>query len=127
MEKRLFKKYFKLPLKSDPYSKKIVWTTDNDRAFDFKRSGVSPEDMKNILDKLNGEGHKVIKGELTHSEGIISLNGEEIITIRSWGRLTGTGGGLGLSVNKACEIQDDFCDWIIEKLKDEERINKQVV
>lgn len=112
---RLFEKYFKLPLIQSDYNPKMVWTQDENRAFDFKIT-VSRSDSKNIVNCLNGLTNKKIDGVLTHKGGTISLDGTEILFIRSWGRLTGVGGGLGLKLEKAAAIQDDFCEWIIEQL-----------
>lgn len=113
---RLFEKYFKLPLVQDDYAPKMVWTESYDRAFDFERT-VKSGDAKKIVSKLNGAIDGKLEGELTHSDGYVYLDGEKLLFIRSWGRLTG-GGALNLSPEKAVEIQDDFCEWIIEKLKE---------
>lgn len=115
MEKRLFEKYFSLPLEAEDYAPSMVWTKEYDRAFDILSGDT--ESKKNIVLKLNGEIDKSIKNELTYEDGTIFIDGLKFINIRSWGRLTGTGGGLGLHPNKAAEIQDDFAKWIIEKLQ----------
>ena len=110
-----FKKYFKLPLVQDEYAPFMVWDNDNNRAFDFLI-----DDRKEIRDifKILSDEDAGIKGELTHDDGDVLLDGTPILMVRSWGRLTGTGGGLGLSSVKATEIQDQFCEWIIDNLKE---------
>jgi len=114
-----FKKYFKLPLVHDEYAPCMVWDSDDNRALDFTFD--DKENQVKIVKLLNGELDKesYIKGEFTHKGGEIYLDGSKLLMVRSWGRLTGTGGGLGLSTDKAAEIQDGFCDWIINTLKGE--------
>lgn len=45
----------------------------------------------------------------------ILMNGEPCICIRGWGELTGIG-GYGLSREEAAKIQDDFKEFLIDKL-----------
>jgi len=126
----MFKKYFKLPLQFS-YGFTKVSTDDNNMAFDFVSSWLKIENGFNLTDSqkgliveiINGEDFKLPK-ELSFTidgEANVHLlqNGKDkgiILFIRSWGRLTGTGGGLGLSEDKAIEIQDSFGEYIIEKL-----------
>lgn len=110
-----FKKYFKLPLVLDDWGG-IVWTEDYNRAFDFLLDDKNSQ--KNTVDKLNGDFGKKVDGKLTYKDSYVMLDGENIISIRSWGRLTGTGGGLGLKPDKASNIQDEFGEWIIKTLKE---------
>jgi len=48
-------------------------------------------------------------------EGVITFDDKEIITIRGWGFLTGTG-GLNLSGDEANEIQNKLGEYLTEKL-----------
>jgi len=112
-----FKKYFGFPLVHDDYASFIVWDSDDNRAFDFIHDDEA--DQSRIVSILNSDSDNTpsISGEFRHEGGEIFLDGHKLLMVRSWGRLTGTGGGLGLSAEKAIEIQDEFCDWIINKLK----------
>ena len=113
-----FKKYFILPLVHDEYATCMVWDSDDNRAFDFCIS--DEETQKRIVNKLNGKEKKRVDNELMFGDGYVYADGEKLLFVRSWGRLTGTGGGLGLKHEKAAEIQDEFCKWIIETLKTKE-------
>lgn len=110
--------YFKLPLKEDQYDPSMVWTEDNKKAFDISRE-VDSISCKLIVDKLNGKNKIPFNVNFTYDNGTIYLVGKTYIDIRSWGRLTGTGGGLGLHPDIAAKIQDNFAEWIIKKLKEE--------
>lgn len=109
-----FKEYFKFPLRQDEYAPFIVWTADNERAFDFCIS--DKEIMTKIMNVLSGDSEKRIQQIITHKDGILFIGDNKLLMIRSWGHLTGQGGGLGLSSERATEIQNEFCEWIIETL-----------
>jgi len=114
----IHKKYFKIPLNSSEFAPFMVWTADGERAFDFCIEGK--KDMLKIVDKLNGNEPKSMKSHvLMYDDGYVYADGHKLLFIRSWGRLTGTGGGLGLSSEKASEIQDSFGEWIIDTLLSE--------
>lgn len=119
-----FKEYFRFPLKGD-YG--LVFTYDNRRAFDFAnswcyRDGLIADDnnQANIIEVLNGSGKKITTDlKLSHDNGIIysEINGrkQELIIIRGWGYLTGTG-GLNLKDDLAAVIQDEFANYIVKML-----------
>jgi len=101
-----------------------IMTANGDRAFDFTDS-VSREYASSIVIVLNEEmDHIVPSGQYTYKDGSVhfSMGGttEEILSIRSWGRLTG---GLKLSVEKATVIQDQFGQWIVDTLNNKEMLN----
>lgn len=118
----MHEKYFKPPFKF-PFGFSKVFTNDSNMAFDFVSKmfeptayEMSPEDKQGLLDILNGADKKMeTKLDLGYANGTITLDGRPFIWIRSWGRLTGTGGGLGLPDDKARQIQDSFANHIIEK------------
>jgi hypothetical protein len=118
----MHEKYFKPPF-SLPYGHTKVFTSDSQMAFDFVSKTFEPtaceisnEDKQKLLDILNGSDTVyTTKLDFAYKNGTITLNGNPFVWIRSWGRLTGTGGGLGLSVNEATEIQNSFGNYIIEK------------
>lgn len=121
-----FTDFYKLPLKT--YDSGIVWTADDKRAFDFPLKEMdndgfylSDEEMQTIVSIINGE-NKVFGSELklSYNDSYI-LNEEDgvpkmFISIRGWGALTG---GLHLDNITAIKIQDDFAEFIINKLKQE--------
>jgi len=91
-------------------------------AFDFPQKWlyencdeVSIEDQDKIIDILNGKDNSKSDLELTYKDATIYQNGKEFIIIRGWGHLTGCG-GLNLNEDEAVIIQDDFANYIIEKL-----------
>jgi len=120
----MYKDYFKKPFKF-LFGQTKVFTSDNQIAFDFVPKMIEPdayimsfEDKQGIIDIINGAEKKINNNFKFKCEcGTIFLNEKPFIWIRSWGRLTGTGGGLGLSSEKAKEIQDSFANFIIKKLE----------
>lgn len=119
----MYKEYYKQPYELKfGYTK--VWTADNNMAFDFVPKMIEPdayemslEDKQGLLDIINGTDKKISNNfKFRYECGTIFLNDKPFIWIRSWGRLTSTGGGLGLSTEKATEIQDSFGNYIVERL-----------
>jgi hypothetical protein len=119
--------FYKRPLVKDGYSD---WVYDSKSNFVFQFElknydkfgkrilGVS-ELINQVIFSLNSLDHEPIE-ELSLSvnpnDPIQILNhGKLFITIRGWGNLTGIG-GYNFDEEKASKIQDDFRDWIIEKL-----------
>lgn len=75
-----------------------------------------------FIDKLNGTlDKKLKKGNVIVEGGEVYFNHPDnagpvkIFLIRGWGRLTGTG-GLRLSPEEAAKLQDDFGEYIVNKL-----------
>lgn len=72
-----------------------------------------------IIDLLNGNGEKTVKKEVKYNkDGYVSIDGINVMLLRGWGHLTGCG-ALNLPPEEAIEIQDDFGEWIVKKLKQE--------
>jgi hypothetical protein len=119
----MYKDYFKLPLRFW-FGQTKVFTNDDQIAFDFVPIMIEPnayqmslEDKQGIIDIINGNDKKMQNDfKFKYDSGTIFLNDKPFIWIRSWGRLTGTGGGLGLSGEKATQIQDSFGNYIVETL-----------
>ena len=119
-EVRLYKEYFKFPLKRR-YSK--VFTDDFGMALDFVLPmmsnnvfNISEENKDNVVKILNGEKATIEpKLKLEYKDGTIYSNGQEFMCVRSWGRLTGIG-GYNLPFEKAAAIQDDFAKFVIDTL-----------
>jgi hypothetical protein len=113
-----WKDVFTPPFKTDGYC--------NNRIYDSKgrfslNSFVGKALTKTILQKLNGELSKMVhNGTFVYKNGYIVFehNNEgkiNVLLIRAWGRLTGTG-GLNLRPDVAAKLQDDFAQWIVETL-----------
>jgi hypothetical protein len=70
-----------------------------------------------ILGKLNDE-HKektIFPFNLSDGKDEIVHDGRSILLIRGWGRLTGVG-GLSLDSELAVKLQNEFADWVVQKL-----------
>lgn len=75
------------------------------------------EFIKDCIDKINGKDVSLeVQFEKENNQIFIINQKEPIIIIRGWGYLTGTGGGLGLSHEIAAKIQDEFAEFLLEKL-----------
>ena len=93
-----------------------VYDGKNNFVFEFEK-GVSKDLQKETIFSLNALNHEPISNlKLSVLVAIEILNdGQKFICIRGWGNLTGTG-GYHFSQEKAAKIQDDFRDWIIDKI-----------
>ena len=94
-----------------------VYTQGDVRCFDWI-ARVDSRTRKELIRILNGNSKKRVKHEVKYDKGIVSIKGVNIIRIRGWGHLTGCG-ALNLPPEEAIEIQDDFGEWIVKKLKQE--------
>jgi hypothetical protein len=120
----MHKNYFKPPFKFW-FGATKVFTSDEQLAFDFVPKMIEPdayemslEDKQGLIDIINGAEKKITNDfNFKYECGTIFLNEKPFIWIRSWGRLTGQGGGLGLSTEEAIKIQESFANFIIEKLE----------
>jgi hypothetical protein len=115
-----FKEIYKAPFENTwgiVFSSTEVWSLDFVRTTDL---GEFLQDR--IVKALNSEEHKGFYPEDdieylgTLGDAEILYQGNPIMKIRGWGHLTGIG-GLNLDTEKAAKIQDDFGEWIVEKLK----------
>jgi len=111
--KRIFEKAFTPPFKVDDM---LGWVWDANHNFAFQFLINLPKDKAREFENIiNGNAKPKIKNEYKHEEGVISINGKQLILMRGWGYLTGTG-GLNLDSETAADIQDDLADYIVEKL-----------
>lgn len=82
-------------------------------------SVVDRPTRKELIDILNGKSKKAVKCEVKYDgNGTVCMKDINVIHIRGWGHLTGCG-ALNLPPEEAIEIQDDFGEWIVKKLKQE--------
>lgn len=123
-----FKNYFKFPLKylEDHFmSEAMVFTSDSHRAFDFLFDDNGSGLKKDIVKVLNGEKvHPSVKSRLgtnfEYDKGLLTVDSSRILVIRGWGYLTGIG-ALNLDSTLAAEIQDEFGEYILNKLMNEDQ------
>jgi hypothetical protein len=109
---KTYKDVYQLPLEDNH-----GWIYDQKMNFVFQFMIDNEELEKRILDVINGKNN-LTNPEISfiHENGIIKNNkGQELILIRGWGNLTGTG-ALNLSDKEASNIQDTFADFIVERL-----------
>lgn len=73
--------------------------------------------IRNICDTLSNEDTHLNLGNITYANDVfIQKDNENILLLRGWGHLTG-GGALNLPDKEAIQIQNEFRDWVISKLK----------
>ena len=111
---KTWKDIYELPLRQDEYGS---WVYDNKDNFVFQFEKVNEKNQKDILDILNGvRASENIEHTFTYEDCYIVMDGtRQILLIRGWGNLTGTG-AHNLPAEEAANIQDTFAAWIIEKL-----------
>jgi len=123
MKKLNFKDIYKPPFKN---IWNIVHCSNDVFAFQIS-STVSNKKGTDITEILNcgySENQKLIFeniDSLRYEESYLYLGDKEIISIRGYGYLTGTG-GLNLSVEVADKIQDDFGMWVLGVLKNKIKV-----
>lgn len=118
-----FKKYFKFPLHA--VNDFMINTNDGHRAFDLLVKLGSGQ-LGKILTLLNDE-NAIIPIRSSHkygySNGRINIDGKRFLNIRGWGMLTGVG-SYNLSADDAIRIQDEFAEYIINRLKCNEKYSE---
>lgn len=115
--KNTFKKYYNSPF-VNYCGRQVYCENSNIHAFDFVN--ITETKKRKIINILNGgrETLKKFNPNLLKNtyDSFITYKGERFISIRGWGKLTGVG-GCNLEEEIACKVQDDFADWIIQKIK----------
>lgn len=126
--KHNFKEYYKFPLKREEYDTVYVWTVNSHMALQFPLKGIHQKIFEltikqktAIVNIINGTPTKIDIdfSKIKDNAGDICIKNKVLFTIRGWGMLTGRG-GFNLHTDKAIEIQEDFIDYIIDKLKTNE-------
>lgn len=131
-----WKDCYKMPLHLDKYGV-FAWDAEGNMALSgFKRKfdergDYLPEErerIKHIIDVINGDcpsdfnpGWKLSDEERC----AINYNGEYQFLVRGWGHLIGCG-GLNLPGDLAAKIQDEFIDYIINRLNGEQLWNNLI-
>ncbi len=109
-----WKEVYQLPLHQDKYNS-WVWDTIDNFVFQFEIKDRGKRIL--LTNVING------KEKLTNSniifihdkEMIKDSEGNNVILIRGWGNLTGTG-AMNLPEETAAIIQDTFAEFIVEQL-----------
>lgn len=108
-----FEKYYKFPLKMR--NSVQAKTSDNHSAIDFL---VSDDEFKeSVLNVLNNSSDLPgkYKSEYKYDCCEIYKDGRKVMRVRGWGYLTGIS-ALNLPTKEAIKIQDEFGEYIVNKL-----------
>lgn len=116
-----WKEVYQLPLHIDKHGS-YAWSKNGTMALTFETGEGEKQFVKamkradKILRCINGENVHVsdISWHLKN-ECEVYLGDEWVFTVRGWGHLTGIG-GLHLNADQACEVQDGFIKYILERL-----------
>lgn len=112
MSKVNFKDVWKFPLVADSYGI-YAFSANGTMALTF--GSRDAETRKDVVACINGEVESTTKGRWTMTGTKFYLDGEFQFMVRGWGHLIGTG-GLHLDSDDAMETQDDFINYIFERL-----------
>ena len=114
-----FRDVWTLPLRMDDYS--YAWDQNDVMALTFE-DGDNEQDFnnmralaKNVVAAINGKEESDTKGRWTHETCDFYLDGKYAFCVRGWGHLRGPG-GLNLTDESAARIQDEFIDFIYERI-----------
>lgn len=111
---RTYKDVYKLPLEMAEYGR---WVYDANSNFVFQFEQHDKDVNKKFLDVINDVAFEhPTKHPFHHDNGYIkNRDGVDILLIRGWGNLTGTG-GMNLQPEEAANIQDTFAEFIVNQL-----------
>lgn len=116
MNKELtFKDVYKLPLINDYYTRRIL---SSNGVLTFEKIIDNEVVINNILKIINGESNEVVKKDVSYEQGYIKIGGYHIFRAFDYGYIM-INDSFGLSPNEADKIQDDFANWVVNKLKGE--------
>jgi len=107
-----WRKYYKMPLRLDDWGH-MVWDSKNTHALDFNDKTTTEYMQEQIVDAINEKGGYRISNLYVEDGVDFYKDGEYIFCVRGWGYLTGT---CNLPSEKAAKVQDEFVDFIFEKL-----------
>lgn len=118
---------WKLPLKLDDFGF-YVWDANDKMALMFYENEEYDDDVdfapiaqrirSQMISQINGESYFAPFTGLRYEKGeFINNDGDNVLCVRGFGHLTGVG-GLNLNDEEASRIQDEFGQYIIEKLHD---------
>jgi hypothetical protein len=78
-------------------------------------SSVSQKNLVKVVELLNGERtDKFKKDDIIVKKDKLFIEGD-VILVRGWGKLIGSG-GLNLPPQEAAKLQDDFIAWVVDSI-----------
>ena len=107
-----FLKYYNPPFRINDWCEIYVMDKNSGVTFNILSEDISK--IRLILNIINGEQSTNNFKDAYHKNGVIYVDGEGCLLIRGWGRLIGT---YSLTNEEACKAQDEFADWVVNKLK----------
>lgn len=115
-----WKDFYDLPLRSDGIS--YIWSKSNNMAL-MMTTDLTPTTMERITRRINGEIIPYKEDRVSFGRDGIDIYMKvgrkitQLFCIRGWGGLTGTGGGAALNEDFAVKLQNEFADFILERLR----------
>ena len=115
------KEIYRFPLKLDD-SGVYIWTDNNVMDFDtlLGIDGASWAIIQSIVDVINGDRSGIFDAVLCN--GIISIEGKNVLRVRGWGTLIGL---LNMSIEDAIRIQDEFAKYCTQQLRRDLKYEKR--
>ena len=118
---KTFKDYYKFPLVTYDFDISYIWTQDNEMAFNYLYRKCNDEEFQirdHLVSIINGDKQGTFDNvEISkHDPTVIVIDEVPSIMIRGWGMLTSPN-SFNLSHKEAARVQDEFRDYIINKLK----------
>lgn len=111
--------FYKRPFKSIIESGR-VYDVDDNFMFQFEMDDIQLQ--KDIINHLNNDNESRFNRFRRHPEDpiVVQIQSDsgkwcDIIMIRGWGNLTGSG-AHNFKQEKAIKIQDNLVDWLLQKL-----------
>lgn len=119
-----FKDIFKAPYNTDEYG---IYMFDADENICLEYNPATTYDettLHQVAKILNGEDewfpHDINKATVTKNatDCFVMFENGDVLTVRSWGYLTGV---KHLSNKDAAAVQDNFLDWVVNKIKETQK------
>lgn len=107
-----FKDVYQLPLCIDEFCPIYVFSANRVMTFDILLDDI--DKVQEILNVINGKSDIQYVSAKYDGEYIF-VDNKPVFLIRGWGYLTGIG-ALNLPYETATKIQDDFCNFIVNRL-----------
>lgn len=112
---KTWKDVYQLPLKLD---KSIFWVYDDNYNFVFQFETEDEVMQEEIINIINNPCDSSFDEYFEYRNTlVVDSKGNDIIMIRGYGNLTSKG-GLNLSDEEACNIQDTFGKFIVDRLNE---------
>lgn len=109
-----YKEIYKLPLELHKRLPRAI-CSNGLKAFDFL---YQFDNFQEIIDIINGDKKSNLSDKnITYYCCEIFIDNRKVIRLRGWGDLTGINGKFKMSSKDAIKIQDEFGEYIVNKLK----------